>query len=118
MYNRAGANAKGTHLKITCRSPYFCKKNPPIKLLGTARIIFPGYFIRGQDILSPKASSYIRLQPSCPVGYVALYPTAIDFWKGKRCMALRYDKVESIYRLQPGFDGVAARSTLGRSTWL
>ena len=42
-----------------------------------------GYFIRGQDILSHKARRYMRLQPSCPVGCVALYPTAIDFWKDK-----------------------------------
>ena len=33
-------------------------------------------------ILSPKASSYMRLQLSCSVGCVALYPTALDFWKG------------------------------------
>ena len=45
---------------------------------------FPRIFIRGQDILSPKASSYTRLQSSCPVGCVALYPTAIDFWKGSK----------------------------------
>ena len=43
------------------------------------RIIILGYFIRGQD---PKANSYMRLQPSCPVGCVALYPTAADFRKG------------------------------------
>ena len=66
------------------------------------RIFYPpgyflGYFIRGQDILSPKASSYMRIQPSCPVGCVALYPTATDFWKGKDAWHCANDKVESLY---------------------
>ena len=48
-------------------------------------ILSPQFFIRviDQDILSPKSSSYMRPQSSCPVGCVALYPTAVDFRKGK-----------------------------------
>ena len=55
----------------------------PDRIFYPPGLFFLGYFIRGQDILSPKASSYMRLQPSCPVGCIALYPTAIDFWKSK-----------------------------------
>ena len=65
--------------------------------------VFLGYFIRGQDILSPKASSYMRLQSSCPVGCVALYPTAIDFWKSKdawHCAMKRYSPYSDFSQLQ------------------
>ena len=36
MYNRAGANAKGTHLKSPIGVHIFAKEPPPHKILGTA----------------------------------------------------------------------------------